>query len=934
MKTTKTLLLAICMVCITTLATASPLKTIDTGRTIMKVRSAKFDGKPIVIASSYEGAILAISHDGEILWTTEIGDGIMNHDVWCADINGDGSDETLVASANGATYCLDKTGKVLWSFCPSETPMYAVCAVKDGKTSYVVCGGRDLNIYYLEADGKLKLTLPSSAYSLETPYSKFATDNPPSNICTPNFIRPIKKSNGKEAIVVLGSNNHMNVKGHFYLFDPLSTTPYRSQKVTTKVGRTLGDMKIMDLDSDGKDDIYVGASSHIKESGFSIFNLTTKKFNDRKIPKIIPTGYVVIQGVELGKGTNKKLMTVFGTDTYIADPSLNMSSATRISLKYAFNDIWCDDGKTLLIASEQSGGSCVYILDTEDRGWMDAYRNIKPTGKYAKMVENHAIAERQLASFQKPSYEREQLPIYLLNEGGSTAKSLAVLDNIEKNYTSPILLENTWAKSIERCEEWNRDTISNRELRLKRSTRNVYDLTHDEAVKQLTASLEGTNGMFAWGGHGNDPYYYGLPTIKEAIDKANSVKKPIVLFWPELGGHGSEVEYLMQTHIYPIAEYAEGKTAKMYMRTKDIFWLGSTYLTPWRDLLSGKYASVFVPSMEETTDKTMDLTIAGRVGIWASGAVDSWGTRAIMDNVSFDRSRQFGYQRLPSHFLRMLIYHTSYGASYINNFQVDDDYLSIYFDLIAKGLLYSPKREDILSFSPVHLGMKYPDEDYMAEGTDTKWTVRYDKRREQKNKMVFSRMNGTWPGAPVNAWDFSAYASGVKDRRLNFLPPTPNGLVLITPPQEGAFADKSAPRGDMISKLHPIYKDIAKEFITDGKSYFSADGKRRYVADEYYKVVAEAIEEGAKKLPISLEGEDVAWVLTQIDPTHLRLTLIDGGYINPDDRTAKVRFNTIKPVKVTDLLSGEMLTPSSNTMDIGVPCGLFRFIEIELPKPL
>ena len=31
--------------------------------------------------------------------------------------------------------------------------------------------------------------------------------------------------------------------------------------------------------------------------------------------------------------------------------------------------------------------------------------------------------------------------------------------------------------------------------------------------------------------------------------------------------------------------------------------------------MSGEYADVFVPSMEETTDKTMELSLAGRMGM-------------------------------------------------------------------------------------------------------------------------------------------------------------------------------------------------------------------------------------------------------------------------------------------------------------------------------
>jgi hypothetical protein len=67
----------------------------------------------------------------------------------------------------------------------------------------------------------------------------------------------------------------------------------------------------------------------------------------------------------------------------------------------------------------------------------------------------------------------------------------------------------------------------------------------------------------------------------------------------------------------------------------------------------------------------------------------------------------------------------------------------------------------------------------------------------------------------------------------------------------------------------------------------------------------------------------------------LRLTLIDSGYIDPKDRTATVSFHTVSPIKMVDLLFGDRFDISDpSSVDITVPCGLFRFIDIELKEPL
>ena len=417
------------------------------------------------------------------------------------------------------------------------------------------------------------------------------------------------------------------------------------------------------------------------------------------------------------------------------------------------------------------------------------------------------------------------------------------------------------------------------------------------------------------------------------IDKASFDGKKTVLVYPEMEDHTENAMYLVNDLVYPLAEYAKKKNTNIFLRNKHNAWLGTCYLPTWSRLLSGEFADVFVPSMEETTDKSMELSLAGRLGLWSSGVVNNWGTRAVPDNTAFDRSRQLGYQRLPNHFLRMLIFHTSYGAQYINNFSIDQQYMSIYWELIGKGALFVPEKNQILSFSPIHLSMKDPDHHFIDDAANVKWSIFYNEEFEKKNPFVLSRLNGSWPGAPVTEWDFSRYAAGVKDRRLNFLAPYKNGLVLITPTQDGVFSQKNVVRKKLSENLHPIYKDILKEYITDGRNYYSADGTQTFKADEYYKVIEKDIQENASKLPITVSG-DVAWVVAQVSPKHLRLTIIDNGYINPEKSTANVIFNNIKIKKVSDILDNEEFKVSNSSTKISIPLGGFRFIDVELETNL
>ncbi|MGJ8745693.1 hypothetical protein, partial [Polaribacter sp.] len=882
------------------------IKSIDTDLTILKVRTAINKGESYVVATSFEGTVLAVSYEGEILWKNKLS-GFMIHDIWCQDINGDGIDEIVTANADGNVYCLNNKGKLLWTFktgLSNPPPMYAVSVVNKNNAAYVVCGGFDKSIYYVSNKGELVKEIKSATFSIEKPWGKVKKEIPESNICTANFIRSVKKADGSEILVVLGTSNNMNTPGTLYFFNPMEDVPFKKVKIEVNKElkkkikiRPIGDFKVSDINNDGNEELILGTSAHAKDMLVSTYDLISNQFTFNKITKI-SFGYDITHTVVLNEGNETTYLSRVGSQIHIYNPFDNKKTE-RLMSTYAYNDM-CKDKITgkVILASSQSGGSSIHIIDTENKDWKKSFKNLQPIGKIAKILVNTKNIKDNLDAFKKPNYQKTSQAVFLLTE--KIPGNLENLKNeISTTYDSPVFLN---SGNFDK-EKWDRSSIKNDTYRNKRDRRMKYKLTQEEILEIVKTKYEGQKGYSYWGGHGNDPYMYQLETTKKILDIAAG--KKTVLVYPELEDHSKDLDYVLEDLIYPLAKYSQSKNANIFLRSKNIFWLGSNYLKAWSRLMSGEFADVFVPSMEETTDKSMELSLAGRMGIWASGSVDSWGTRAVPDNASFDRSRQLGYQRLPNHFLRMLVFHTANGAQFINNFAIDQDYMSLYWELIAKGALYVPKRSEILSISPIHLSMKEPDHHFLNDGSNVKWTTFYDEDFEKNNPFVMSRLNGTWPGAPITDWDFSKYAAGVKERRLNFLAPYENGLVLITPTQNGIFAQKDVVRSKLSDNLHPLYKNIMKEYITDGRNYYSADGKQTFKADEYYKVIEKDLKESAKKLPIIVSG-DVAWVVAQTSPKHLRLTIIDNGYINPEKSTAIVHFNNIKIKKITDVLNKEV----------------------------
>ncbi|MFI3289295.1 MAG: PQQ-binding-like beta-propeller repeat protein [Rikenellaceae bacterium] len=931
MKPLKQLLTLLSVASIAALS-AAPLKSIETPYTISKVTTAEINKRPYIVASSYEGTLLCYDFDGKLLWENKLS-GYFNQDIYCADVDGDGSDETFAANSDGSLYCVDESGKQLWSFRPSETPMNAVTLIHSGGNPYIVCGGYDLNIYYLDAKGKLVKTVASESYSREKGVNN---GGPGKNLHIANFLRTARRATGEEVLVLHGVTNSMSARGGLYLFNPLEETPYAYY--TSKTATTFGDMSINNLDPKRDDRILFGSSKDTRVGYIVEVDLDGKMLNTFAAAKIASDeskkfGYRVTQSEAVKIGGKEQCLILFGSCIILPSDENTAQSTTTLATKYAYNDITKDATNTkIILASEQGGGNCIHIFDLNDKKWQQEYEDLVPKGNITSILSNSKEVVKDLYGFKLPKWESlDSRPVvcFMSESPNKNPDTKIITDRIHSRYPSPIFLNHGNPKGTENPASWSRDTMKNEFYRDRRDRRQQYKLTQDQILKNVSQAYKGdSKGMAMWGGHGNDPFYNSPDTQRKIMSLTGDDQQTVLIF-PEMEGRGEDAVWLMENYVYPLANHAKEHNSKLYIRSKHLFWLGNVYEPQWKDLVSGKYADVFVPSMEETTDKSMELSLMGRVGVWMSGAVNSWGTRCARDNASYNRLRQFSHQNLPNGFLRNMIYHISFGAQYIDNFEVDQEYMSMLWEMIAKGLLYVPKREEIVSFNPVRLSIVHPDQKWLDEGNSVKWTTLFDPEQEAGNPWVMGRLNGTWPAAPTTEWDFSRYGAGAKERRLNFISSYNNGHVMLTPPY-----DATASRGSVESHMHPLYKGITKEFFTDGRYYYAdAERTEHYSPKEYYKVVEQAIEEGAKKLPLTVKGE-VGWVAAQSAPKHLRVTIIDGGYINPSEKEATIVFGTAKVKSIKNLATGENLSFDGDKCSISIPCGLFVFLDIELEHAL
>jgi hypothetical protein len=407
-----------------------------------------------------------------------------------------------------------------------------------------------------------------------------------------NFLRPVKRKDGSEALAVHAAINSDAGRGSIYFMNPLDEKAFKVLRLET--GGSVGELRCVDTDGDGNDEILTGASGMIDDAAILAVDLdddSQRAFEFSTLRKEIDGfGYRVAQPALIRDGGKTRLFALFGSRIVLLPPDLNAkpNDVEVLASRFSYNDMWKDPKRNLIVlASAQSGGSCVHLLNLDDRRWKADYAALVPPGKITAILKNTAAAREQLKQFQRPSWERAPLPVYFLSDnrdgpGGPCIKA------IEAKYQSPVFLN---GKHLPRVENVDRSQF-HPDYQEKRDRRKQYVLNSDQMANELLPEFEGAPGISYWGGHGNDPYQVGLETQKRIFDAAKAKNKKAVSIYPELEQHDDAFAWVMKNHIYPLADYAKGRNANLFIRTKHAFWNGVVYLPMWSGLISGEYADI------------------------------------------------------------------------------------------------------------------------------------------------------------------------------------------------------------------------------------------------------------------------------------------------------------------------------------------------------
>ena len=212
-------------------------------------------------------------------------------------------------------------------------------------------------------------------------------------------------------------------------------------------------------------------------------------------------GYRVTQAVTYSDGGTNSFAVFCGAtllDAVLSGDSNLVSSAVNYQCSYAFNDIWQDpDSGKILLASAQSGGSCIHVLDPQHPDWRADFETIEPPGKIAAILTNTAQVWTNLASFSKPAWERNPVEVILT----AADPTHPVAQSIQGFSSTPAFLNYTWGQHRQDPLDWDRDTVlaDNPEYRDKRDNRSPYDWTQSQILDYIAADDDGGTGRALWG---------------------------------------------------------------------------------------------------------------------------------------------------------------------------------------------------------------------------------------------------------------------------------------------------------------------------------------------------------------------------------------------------------------------------------------------------
>lgn len=851
------------------------------GNGIRSIVNAKVNDKDVVYISEIDGALSCYTLTGDKLWSQPSQKEALMFKVVPADINGDGNDDIVVASADGHIYAWSSKGDLLWKYAPANKVRFSeVAVINSAKGLQIFAGGNDYVLYEIDTKGNEVSTTKLKGVFRTIESGHFLSED-------------------KESLFVM-TYVHDKFRWALMAFiDPdtkavVKELSYKKLPSKTWSNLMVTDVDVVDVTKNGLDDILFFGTGH-KPGVVVGLNSNFEEILKYEASRKERQRYSHLQGKCLLPAKDQIMFQNGGLMSILNLKGELIETGGERYKGVIYNDFAFIAEQNLLLAGGQiGGGNSVYSFNVKKNSWI--YKEHKLIGRMAEVEENMSTLYQQALDFTPPSYQKKSDKPWVMVTPHKPAKEVMDKDGAElKMVIQKTLHESSSRETIEAAI--GKDA-------LRKDKRGKYVHSRESIVEQARKYEQQKQPFTMWAGHGNDPFYLQIETIEEILAVAPSMCHGFV--YAEMHDpHDPRVVYFINEYMPRLATAIrkQGK-AKLYFRYKNVFWAATSHQGIWKEMFfSGKYKDILVPASEDTSSRTQDINLVGRVGMYTGGYVDDFAMRLVDDNPTSWRPLSPGGQRSISPYLRQGVMMASYGAQHgviFSNSYIDPSGMDVLFALMTSGALPQVAPEDIASLSSWML-IKDVDTDLIHDIEDHHNMLQYDL---DDQNAVMSSAHMHWAGTDVPDWDISKYL-GVEYRWLNYVPELPYGMIAIAPVEY-------AP------KVKTPYT------VTDAKQGF-VDGKPM-PAKEFGKEIEKAAIEGAKQLPIMVTG--AAWSAIRLDENHIRLILMDQGYVDPQQREVTITYQNEMPKSAIDILSNETVEISNKTSEVTVPAGSLRFIDV------
>lgn len=633
-----------------------------------------------------------------------------------------------------------------------------------------------------------------------------------------------------------------------------------------------------------------------------------------------------------------EIFTVHGQEFFLNNRDGKVIAEVRGSFGFTDVDVIPGaDGEldSVVMGSMPNGDESLYILNFDDQNaWIDSLRNmIRPGGKIS-MIDAQLNWIEELVdnwdSTQALSLYSDTRPARMLNVDLSGEDKYGELRVHNNNNRFKLAFRSGPVEERNDSETLENFPIDRRETNEKRYTREEIINKMNEKI----LSFDPKANVLIYAGHGAaysllPNTYWTAESETKGIFERPWIKNNITGL-EHNEGYFEDYVNIKST----LLDRCNSAGVPIALLSKNATWAIGATPSEYQEIIGNRnYRSILVPSGEDSAGALLELSYAGRLGLWYAGYVDHWGFKLGGDLFSTNRHWDWEYPLFGHTYIRYLLNNISKGADFLSLMYDTDttarysQAVQLFFKMLDKGIIAIPHREQLGSVSRIAVVYNPPADPNAFDAFSTSKNFGNDiLTTDSESGNLFSRLERRWAMAPLRENDVLRKLYNSKRRGLNFLPYADHGHVTWfqheTPTElfSKGFAEVWETDGNTIQRF---YRGSEGTIVSSDKF------------TEWNPELEYALSGSSLQLIMPITGNVVSHVIKQSD-RHYQVILIDPGYLDPADRMAQISLvNLPYPAnnwKVKDRLTGEFITSSDPaSRKVRVLAGLFRVLDVYVP---